>query len=195
MREIILASASLGRKEVLGRYTKFKTIVSNVEENKDLKDIKILTTALSFEKGYNVAKNNPEAIIISADTMVTIDGENLGKPKDYDDAYKMLMKLRGRSHEIYTGFTIISLADNFKYSSYEKSIVTFKKFTEEELKAYLDSKEYIGKAGAYTIGGKGGLLISKIEGDYNNVIGLPIQKINDLMYKHLNVNLLWSNGD
>lgn len=195
MREIILASASLGRKEVIGRYTKFKTIVSNVEENKDLKDIKILTTALSFEKGYKVAKNNPEAIIISADTMVTIDGENLGKPKDYDDAYKMLMKLRGRSHEIYTGFTIISLADNFKYSSYEKSIVTFKKFTEEELKAYLDSKEYIGKAGAYTIGGKGGLLISKIEGDYNNVIGLPIQKINDLMYKHLNVNLLWSNGD
>lgn len=195
MREIILASASLGRKEVLGRYTKFKTIVSNVKENKDLKDIKILTTALSFEKGYNVAKNNPEAIIISADTMVTIDGENLGKPIDYDDAYKMLMKLRGRSHEIYTGFTIISLADNFKYSSYEKSIVTFKKFTEEELKAYLDSKEYIGKAGAYTIGGKGGLLISKIEGDYNNVIGLPIQKINDLMYKHLNVNLLWSNGD
>lgn len=195
MREIILASASFGRKEVLGRYTKFKTIVSNVKENKDLKDIKILTTALSFEKGYNVAKNNPEAIIISADTMVTIDGENLGKPKDYDDAYKMLMKLRGRSHEIYTGFTIISLADNFKYSSYEKSIVTFKKFTEEELKAYLDSKEYIGKAGAYTIGGKGGLLISKIEGDYNNVIGLPIQKINDLMYKHLNVNLLWSNGD
>lgn len=195
MREIILASASIGRKEVLGRYTKFKTIVSNVEENKDLKDIKILTTALSFEKGYKVAKNNPEAIIISADTMVTIDGENLGKPKDYDDAYKMLMKLRGRSHEIYTGFTIISLADNFKYSSYEKSIVTFKKFTEEELKAYLDSKEYIGKAGAYTIGGKGGLLISKIEGDYNNVIGLPIQKINDLMYKHLNVNLLWSNGD
>lgn len=195
MREIILASASLGRKEVLGRYTKFKTIVSNVEENKDLKDIKILTTALSFEKGYNVAKNNPEAIIISADTMVTIDGENLGKPIDYDDAYKMLMKLRGRNHEIYTGFTIISLADNFKYSSYEKSIVTFKKFTEEELKAYLDSKEYIGKAGAYTIGGKGGLLISKIEGDYNNVIGLPIQKINDLMYKHLNVNLLWSNGD
>lgn len=195
MREIILASASLGRKEVLGRYTKFKTIVSNVEENKDLKDIKILTTALSFEKGYKVAKNNPEAIIISADTMVTIDGENLGKPIDYDDAYKMLMKLRGRSHEIYTGFTIISLADNFKYSSYEKSIVTFKKFTEEELKAYLDSKEYIGKAGAYTIGGKGGLLISKIEGDYNNVIGLPIQKINDLMYKHLNVNLLWSNVD
>lgn len=195
MREIILASASLGRKEVLGRYTKFKTIVSNVEENKDLKDIKILTTALSFEKGYKVAKNNPEAIIISADTMVTIDGENLGKPIDYDDAYKMLMKLRGMSHEIYTGFTIISLADNFKYSSYEKSIVTFKKFTEEELKAYLDSKEYIGKAGAYTIGGKGGLLISKIEGDYNNVIGLPIQKINDLMYKHLNVNLLWSNVD
>ncbi len=195
MREIILASASLGRKEVLGRYTKFKTIVSNVEENKDLRDIKILTTALSFEKGYKVAKNNPEAIIISADTMVTIDGENLGKPIDYDDAYKMLMKLRGMSHEIYTGFTIISLADNFKYSSYEKSIVTFKKFTEEELKAYLDSKEYIGKAGAYTIGGKGGLLISKIEGDYNNVIGLPIQKINDLMYKHLNVNLLWSNVD
>lgn len=195
MREIILASASLGRKEVLGRYTKFKTIVSNVEENKDLKDIKILTTALSFEKGYKVAKNNPEAIIISADTIVTIDGENLGKPIDYDDAYKMLMKLRGRSHEIYTGFTIISLADNFKYSSYEKSIVTFKKFTEEELKAYLDSKEYIGKAGAYTIGGKGGLLISKIEGDYNNVIGLPIQKISDLMYKHLNVNLLWSNVD
>lgn len=192
MREIILASQSQGRKEVLEKYTKFKVVPSNIYENKDYKDIKILTMALSFEKGISISKNYADSIIISADTMVDMDGENIGKPKDYEDAYKILNKLRGKKHRIVTGFSIISLADNFKYTSCQESYVEFKNFTDEELKAYLDSYEFEGKAGAYTIGGRGGLLISSIKGDYNNIIGLPIYKINEVLYKYLNVNFLWS---
>lgn len=192
MREIILASQSQGRKEVLEKYTKFKVVPSNIYENKDYKDIKILTMALSFEKGISISKNYADCIIISADTMVDMDGENIGKPKDYEDAYRILNKLRGKRHRIVTGFSIISLADNFKYTSCQESYVEFKNFTDEELKAYLDSYEFEGKAGAYTIGGRGGLLISSIKGDYNNIIGIPIYKINEVLYKYLNVNFLWS---
>lgn len=107
MREIILASQSQGRKEVLEKYTKFKVVPSNIYENKDYKDIKILTMALSFEKGISISKNYADSIIISADTMVDMDGENIGKPKDYEDAYKILNKLRGKKHRIVTGFSII----------------------------------------------------------------------------------------
>ena len=114
-------------------------------------------------------------IILSADTVVCIDEKILGKPKDRADAENMLRSLSGRGHFVYTGFCI---ADGEKIcSGFERTDVYFKKLSENQLSWYLDNEEWKDKAGAYGIQGKGALLVEKINGDYFNVVGLPVSRI------------------
>lgn len=116
--------------------------------------------------------NTGHDVIVAADTVVAIDGVILGKPKGYDDAYNMLSMLSGRTHSVFTGVTVVK--GNEPFTFFCKSDVVFYDLSEDEIKAYLATKEYCDKAGSYGIQGKGCVLVKEIHGDYFNIVGLPI---------------------
>lgn len=188
---IILASASPRRKEILENVNlKFTVQSSHIEEvvleNEPPKD---LVMRLAFEKCMDVAKKNPNALVIGADTIVALDNNILGKPKDEHHAYEMIKSLSNKKHEVITGISLINLSLNKKVTDYVVSEVTFKDLSEETIKDYIKTKESLDKAGAYGIQGYGALLVDSIKGDYFNIVGLPISKIGDLLKYNFNVNL------
>ncbi len=186
---VILASASPRRKELLKLITNdFKIIPSNADENipgeytpeeltKELSRIKAIDV-------FNKIKNNTD-IIISADTVVSINNKVLGKPKDEDDAFQTLKLLSGNVHSVYTGVTIIK--GNYNETFSVKTDVYFYPLTDDDIKAYINIGEFKDKAGSYGIQGFGGLFVEKIVGDYNNVVGLPVGELN-LKLKNLGLN-------
>jgi septum formation protein len=118
-----------------------------------------------------------DTLVIGADTVVALDDVILGKPKDAEDAFKMLKALSGREHEVYTGVSIISLDNRIDESFVSCTKVRFYPLTDDEIREYISTGEPFDKAGAYGIQGKGGLLVEGISGDYNNVVGLPIAEL------------------
>ena len=179
---IILASGSPRRKELLGRICReFEVIVSDCEEAVAGTVPEEVTKELSRQKAEAVAKNIPDAIIIGADTVVSVDGEILGKPKDRAEAYDMLKRLSGRTHQVSTGVTLVRTGENgdmdYRYSFAETTLVRVCCLAEEEIHAYLDTDEPYDKAGAYGIQGMFGRHITGIEGDYNTVVGLPVCRL------------------
>ncbi|MGE5894486.1 MAG: Maf family protein, partial [bacterium] len=133
-----------------------------------------LARRLSAEKAKAVAKKHTNAIIIAADTFISFRGKLLGKPHTNEEARKMLKMLTGKSHSVVTGYTIIDTAQKKKVSRSVETRVWFKKMTNEEIESYIHSGEPLDKAGAYAIQGLGAVLIKKIEGDFFNVVGLPL---------------------
>lgn len=190
MEKIILASNSPRRREILGEFIDLDIITKEINEIKD-DSFSPWTTVmgLAFEKGIEVAKDNEDSIVLSADTLVELDGKLLGKPKNREDAKIMIESLSGRSHNVYTGYAIFKLSEKIKYVNYEKSSVKFYKLSDLEIEKYLDTLEYKDKAGAYGIQGKGSLLVEEIRGDYFNIVGLPIGKINRDLIRLFNFNL------
>lgn len=190
MEKIILASNSPRRREILGEFIDLDIITKEINEIKD-DSFSPWTTVmgLAFEKGIEVAKDNEDSIVLSADTLVELDGKLLGKPKNREDAKIMIESLSGRSHNVYTGYAIFKLSEKIKYVNYEKSSVKFYKLSDLEIENYLDTLEYKDKAGAYGIQGKGSLLVEEIRGDYFNIVGLPIGKINRDLIRLFNFNL------
>ena len=189
MKRFILASNSKRREDILKRFIEFEKIPSNIFENKEHKDPKILTMALSYEKGFDIAKGNRDAIVISADTVCFLNNKIIGKPKDREDAKYILKSFSNTIHQVYTGFSIICLDENIKYTDYEVTDVKFKKLKEDTLESYLDTLDFYDKAGAYGIQDQGSLLVEYIVGDYENVVGLPISKISDMLFKLFNINI------
>lgn len=189
MKRFILASNSKRREDILSRFLKFEKIPSNIFENKDHKDPKILTMALSYEKGYDVAKNNEDAIVISADTVCFFNDKIIGKPKNREDAKNIILSFSNATHKVYTGFSIISIDENIKYTDYEVTDVKFKNLDEDFIDSYLDTLDFYDKAGAYGIQDQGALLVEYIIGDYENVVGLPISKISNVLNKLFNINI------
>ena len=122
-----------------------------------------------------MAKDFPDDIIISADTVVVLDGRILGKPHSREEAFSMLSSLSGRSHTVYTGVCVIS--KDIKACFAEATDVTFAELCDEEINAYMETGEPFDKAGAYGIQGKGSIMITSINGDYYNVMGLPVSKL------------------
>ena len=175
-KEIILASASPRRKELLELIgLQFKVAPGDYKENMNLKlSPHELARALSLEKAKSVAGKYNNALIIAADTFVVIRGQLLGKPHTEEEAKKMLVLLDGATHSVITGFTILDTDTGKKVSGSVETKVTFKKLTEKEIDAYIKTKEPLDKAGAYAIQGLGSVLVKRIEGDYFNVIGLPL---------------------
>ncbi len=171
---IILASQSPRRKELLSYLVKqFEVIPSNIEENipKGIKVSKI-PEYLSKIKAVDIAEKYPEDTVIGADTCVILGNKILGKPKDKDDAFKMLSLLSGKKHKVITGCTVIK---NKTLSSFSvTSTVKFCKITNSEIEEYIATKEPYDKAGSYAIQGKGGAFVLSIVGDYFNIVGLPI---------------------
>ncbi len=175
--KIILASNSPRRKELLKQADiDFEVISADVEEVTDKTNPKDVVEDLSFIKANAVANKYPGRTILAADTVVAFQGKILGKPVDEQDAYKMLSMLSNNTHEVYTGVTIISdegVVNTFS----ECTKVTMYDNSDELIDMYIKTKEPMDKAGSYGIQGKGAVLVKEIQGDYNNVVGLPLAKV------------------
>ena len=174
---IILASQSPRRKELLKFITEdFRVEVSNADEsiNASLSP-EDTVIYLSGIKGEAVFRNNPDDCVISADTIVVLDGKILGKPRNEEEAFDMLYALSGKSHEVFTGVSIFT--KNKKISFAERTEVKFCALTKEEINSYIASGEPFDKAGGYGIQGRGSVMIEGINGDYYNVMGLPVSRL------------------
>lgn len=176
MKKIILASASPRRKELLKAIgLQFKVEPSNYEEDiSSASDPYELVKSLSLAKARAVAANHRSALIIAADTLVVCEGRLLGKPHTETEAREMLEAINGKQHSVITGFTIMDSGDNRAVSGSVETRVYMKRLTSEEIRAYVKSGEPLGKAGGYAIQGLGLVIVERIEGDYFNVVGLPL---------------------
>lgn len=181
---IILASASPRRKELLARLgVEFEVIPSRGEEVITKEMPSEVVMELAVQKASAVAKelkkNTEHVLVIGADTIVVNDGKILGKPADEDDACQMLRSLSGKTHQVYTGVCLITLGTEKcrEHIFFEKTDVTFYPMTEEEIRDYVATKDPLDKAGAYGIQGICGKYIRGIQGDYNNVVGLPVARL------------------
>ena len=176
IRTIVLASGSSRRWEILEKTgLKFKVDVSNYEEKLDpgLKPHD-LVRFLSSEKARHVMCRYRNAIVIAADTVVVLQGRLFGKPRNEEQAKEMLKMLSGKAHSVITGFTIIDTATAKELTRSVESKVFFKRLSVNEIGAYVRSGEPLDKAGAYAVQGLGAVLIKRIEGDFFNVMGLPL---------------------
>jgi septum formation protein len=190
-RKIILASGSEQRKKLL------KTIGLDFEIEKSdyIEDMteKLpahkLVQKLALGKAQNVAKKYKNAIIIGADTFIVLEKEFLGKPHTPQKAKKMLKKISGKKHKLITGIAIIDTKENKIFTDYEITEVWFKKMSNKEIKEYIKTGEPLDKAGGYAIQKLGCLFIEKINGNYTNVVGLPINKVYEYLLK-LGVDIL-----
>lgn len=188
--KLILASSSPRRKallKVLG--LEFDIVVSDCDEDIDFSSsVSDAVMELSKRKASSVADiSDNYSIIIGADTVVVYDRSVLGKPKDKTEAIQMLKTLNGNTHQVITGFTIINNIDGTIVSDYEVSSVTFKKLTEAEIIEYVNNNNTLDKAGAYSIQGTASSFVEKLDGDYNNVVGLPIFKLSKYLYNKFNI--------
>ena len=187
--DIILASQSPRRRELLERMgLPFRVITPDIDERMDRAlPPGELVAAISAEKARAVAAQAGGAIVIAADTVVALDGAVLGKPADESDAARMLTALSGRTHQVFTGLTVACGADVRTVS--EETAVTFRPLTGEEVAAYVRTGEPMDKAGAYGIQGYGALLVEGVQGDYYNVMGLPVCRLGGLL-RELGVDCL-----
>ena len=179
MAQIVLASGSPRRRELLERIglTDFVVRVPEVEESfpGGLPPQEVVSY-ISREKAEAAAKLcGPGDIIITADTMVFLDDQRLGKPRDEAHALEMLTALQGRRHTVCTGVTLLQGAKRLTQS--ESTDVFFRSATEEELRRYIATGEPMDKAGAYGVQGRGALLVERLEGDFFNVMGLPVLRL------------------
>lgn len=194
MRKVILASASPRRSSLLRQAgIDFTVLVSNIDEKTEEKAPEKLVTALAALKASDVyaqvSKTSQfdlrSSVVLGADTVVCCDGVVLGKPEDEADARRMLQMLSGRSHEVYTGVCMIGQdwqGDVFKEMFAVKTSVVMQTLTDDVIRWYIATKEPMDKAGAYGIQGYGAVLVKSIEGDYNNVVGLPLTEVWQRLY-------------
>lgn len=193
MKKFVLASGSPRRKELLGRFiSDFEIITDNSEEIVIQGELPQDTVRrLAMQKAYNVKeKVESPSIILAADTVVSIDNKILGKPCNKEEAFLMLEKLSGKYHQVYTGFAVIDIETENEISDFECTKVKFRELTKDEILAYIESGEPMDKAGAYGIQELGALFIEGIEGDYFNVVGLPLCKLGKILKERFNFELL-----
>lgn len=178
--KLILASASPRRAQILhDAGFSFHVMSSAVDETPFPEESpEDMVQRLADAKAELVAARAVgPGIVIAADTVVTLDGQIFGKPRSSDDARRMLEKLSGRTHSVLTGVTLIRLPDAERRSFVESTLVHFTQLSAEDITRYLASGEPHDKAGAYAIQGLGGRFIPRIEGDYFNVVGLPLARV------------------
>ena len=185
MKKIILGSASPRRRELLEQIgIEFEVKVSSREEIYTATEPEAIVKELALEKASHVSEDIRESkearkkmLVIGADTVVVLDGKILGKPKDEADAFQMLSALQGRAHQVYTGVAMLDYDENGNCRSIcdaKRTDVYVHAMTEAEIRRYIDTGEPMDKAGSYGIQGKFAPFIDRIEGDYYNVVGLPV---------------------
>lgn len=192
MKQLVLASTSPRRKEILESLgVEFKVIGSNIEEKVDenLSPPEI-AKQLAYLKAKDVSnKINGDYVVVGADTIVEYN-KVLGKPRNIEEAYNMLKLLSGQVHRVITGFAVIDCLTQKEFIDYECTNVYFNHLTDNQIQKYISTGEPMDKAGAYGIQGKASLFVSKIEGDYFNVVGLPIFKLGVVLHNHFDISLL-----
>ncbi len=183
-KKLILASGSPRRKEILEKAGfDFEIRVSDADESIEFGTPADLVEKLSLIKAKDVANlvkaEGKHGLVIGADTVVALDGLVYGKPKDKEEAFEMLKSLRGRAHSVFTGVSLVDSISGRRMTFHDETKVFFKNPSDDELKAYIEGGEPMDKAGAYAIQGEGAFLIERIEGDYLNVVGLPLEKLKE----------------
>lgn len=184
---LILASASPRRRELLEQVgMEFEIFPANGEEVITSTKPEEVVLELSRHKALEVtehfkkeAEKSETIVILGADTVVALEGQILGKPKDESDAVRMLKMLSGKEHSVFTGVTLVILEDGKQkeHSFYEETKVLMYPMSQSQIESYVKTKEPMDKAGAYAIQGKCAVYIERIAGDYNNVVGLPVARI------------------
>ena len=174
----ILASASPRRKDLLNQIgIEFSIIPSNINE-----DFKLALPPAAFtehwarEKALNISKDHPSSLIIGADTVVVLDDQILGKPKDEDDSKEMLLKLSGKTHEVITGVSLINIDSKIDITFNERTNVSINTLTINDILQYIENYKPLDKAGSYGIQDGFSVHVDKINGCYYNVMGLPVSK-------------------
>ena len=178
--KLILASASPRRRELLTQVgVSFVIEVSDVEEVlDDTLSPELQVQSLALQKAQAVAAQHKDGLVLGADTVVVDAGRLLGKPQNTEEAAKMLRSLSGKWHQVMTAVALVDANDTkHEWTSVEITNVKFRDLTEDDIAAYVATGESMDKAGAYGIQGYGALLVERIEGCYNNVVGLPLQLV------------------
>jgi septum formation protein len=184
---LVLASQSPRRKELLAILGyEFSVMPSSIDEMAAPGETPEQYVArVARDKGMEVASRVTHSIVLSADTVVTIDGEILGKPIDQDDAVRMLRKLSGREHRVFTAVTLINQRKEETLEGLDCTQVWFKPLTDAHIIDYIQRENVFDKAGAYAIQGYAGVYIPRIEGNYFNVMGLPLPLVHELLCRTL----------
>src|SRR2546427_3349729 len=184
---LVLASQSPRRRELLSILgLPFTVVPASIEEIPLPGETPAaFVVRAAREKGMEVASRVSHSVVLSADTVVTIDGEILGKPQNERDAVRMLRKLSGRDHWVYTAVTIINQVRHETLDGLDRTRGWFHSLTDEQIDDYLRRENGLRKAGAYAIQGYAGVYIPKIEGNYFNVMGLPLPLVHELLCRTL----------
>ena len=185
--ELILASSSPRRQELLREIgIPFRVHAANINEDQIAHEIPIAyALRLAREKAQAVSKQYPQSYVLGADTIVVIDAEVLGKPKDHADAARMLRLLSGREHEVTTAVSLIApfivAAGTLAETRASTTKVYFREITEAEIQQYVADGEPMDKAGAYAIQGGASRWTDRIEGEFSNVVGLPLSLVTEML--------------
>ncbi len=178
-RPVVLASKSPRREQLLRQVgLEFIIDVPDIDEEAvepGLPPAEI-ATELARRKAEAIAPKHREAFIIAADTIVVLQDEILGKPRDRQDAVAMLRKMSGQTHRVFTGFAVLQLPEGVRVEAVECTRVTFKPLSDEEIEAYVDTGSPMDKAGAYGIQDMSAIFIEKIDGCFYNVVGFPLAR-------------------
>lgn len=183
-QKLVLASGSPRRAEILRAVGwEFEAIAPEIDESRnDAEDAVSYVKRLARTKAETVAKQTSAGLVLGADTVVVINAEILGQPRDEDDARRMVQLLSGQWHEVLTGVALVRAGDSSPaVVEHETTRVRFREMTADEIDWYVSTGEPRGKAGAYAIQGRGALFISGVEGDYFNVVGLPVRLVYELL--------------
>lgn len=183
MRNIVLASGSPRRQALLKQIGLKFTVDPDITEDEmdDGLEPHRLAKKLSQQKAASVAHKYKSGLIIAADTFGVFEGILIGKPKSANDARDILRKINGKYHSVITGLTVMDSANGDSITESVETRVYIKSLTEKEIDDYVKSGEPLDKAGAYAIQGLGVIIVDKIEGDYSNVIGLPLPKLAEIL--------------
>lgn len=189
--KVILASTSPRRIEILSKTDlKFEAHPALFEEDMSLDlDPVSLAKYLSFGKANSLVARFSDALIIGADTFIVHEGKLLGKPHTPEKSVEMLASLSGKTHSVLTGLVIIETPNGQSYSHVEETKIKFRNLSNEEILKYVATNEPLDKAGAYAIQGGAAEFVEKIDGDYFNVMGLPLDKLIILLDRHFGVQV------
>lgn len=181
--EIILASASPRRQKLLKTILdEFEVIPSQIAESVSSGESPIdIAMNNALAKALDISTGHPDAIIIGADTVVVLDDIIMGKPKDLDDAVRMLETLSGKTHQVVTGIAIVRSSQDKEHTDFDFSDVTFRNLSREQIEAYVNEKKPLDKAGSYGIQEIGDEFVVHLEGSYENVMGLPVNLVADML--------------
>jgi len=182
-KRVVLASASPRRTGLLKNIIRdFEVVPSGIDESSVQADTpEDLAVRTALAKATAIARRMPDAVVIGADTIVVLGERILGKPKDEKEAIRMLEALSGKTHRVITGLAVIDPAKKQPRTAHETTNVKMRKVSEKDIVDYVKSGKPLDKAGSYGIQEIEGAFIENIDGDYNNVVGLPLEKVRELL--------------